>query len=193
MSIIVGVRKGDSLVIASDSAQTEDGMIISSEFYANNNKIVACGECYIGLVGWSCTQDIMESIVRKHAAKMKLANRAEIFDTFCFIHALLKKEYFIETDEDKDQPVESSQIGALIVGPTGIFEIESYRTVTEYTKYWALGSGRKLALGALHAVYDKMEDAGDIATVAVNAVCAFDDACAPPVALHHITTPPVKK
>lgn len=187
MSIIVGVKKGNSLVIASDSAQTEDGMIISAEFYANNNKIVPCGDSYMGLVGWSCTQDILESVVRKHAEKIKLANRAEIFDTFCFIHAQLKEEYFIETDEDKDQPVESSQIGALIVGPTGIFEIESYRTVTEYTKYWALGSGRKLALGALHAVYDQMEDVGDIATAAVNAACTFDDACALPIALHRIT------
>ena len=123
MSIIVAVRKHGDIVIASDSAQTEDGMIVSAEYYANNNKIVPCGESYIGLVGWSCTQDIVESLVREHLNKMKLGGRAEIFETFRFIHAQLKEDYFIETSEDKDQPVESSQLGALIVGPGGIFEI----------------------------------------------------------------------
>lgn len=187
MSIIVAVRKHGELVIASDSAQTEDGMIVSAEYYANNNKIVACGESYIGLVGWSCTQDIVESLVREHKNKIKLASRAEIFDTFRFIHAQLKEDYFIETDEDKDQPVESSQIGALIIGPSGIYEIESYRTVTEYTKFWALGSGKKLALGALQATYEIMDNAEDIALAAVNAACALDDACAEPIHLHSIT------
>jgi len=187
MSIIVGVRKGDTLAIASDSAQTEDNMIVRADYYANNNKIVECGGSYIGLVGWSCTQDVVESIVRNYADDMKLANRAEIFETFRFLHAKLKEGYFIETDEDKEQPVESSQIGALIVGPTGIFEIESYRTVTEYTKFWALGSGKKLALGALQALYERMGDVSEIATAAVNATCAFDDSCAPPVHLHTVS------
>jgi ATP-dependent protease HslVU (ClpYQ) peptidase subunit len=187
MSIIVAVRKHGEIVIASDSAQTEDGMIVSAEYYANNNKIVPCGESYIGLVGWSCTQDIVESLVREHLNKMKLGGRAEIFDTFRFIHAQLKEDYFIETNEDKDQPVESSQLGALIVGTSGIFEIESYRTVTEYTKFWALGSGKKLALGALQATYETMENAEDIARSAVMAACALDDSCAEPIHMRSIT------
>ena len=181
MSIIVAVKKHGDLVIASDSAQTEDGMLVRADYYANNNKIVACGESYIGMVGWSCTQDIIESLVREHANRIKLLDRAQIFDTFRFIHAQLKSDYFIETDEEKDQPVESSQIGALIVGPGGIFEIESYRTVTEYTRFWALGSGKKLALGALQATYDMLENAEEIAQLAVRAACALDDACAEPI------------
>ena len=103
-------------------------MIVSAEYYVNNNKIIQCGESYIGLVGWSCTQDIMESIIREHASKMQLDSRASIFDTFRFIHTQLKDEYFIETSEDKDQPVESSQIGAWFVGPGGLFDLDSYRT-----------------------------------------------------------------
>ena len=187
MSILVAVKKHGEIVIASDSAQTEDGMIVSAEYYVNNNKIIQCGESYIGLVGWSCTQDIMESIIREHASKMQLDSRASIFDTFRFIHTQLKDEYFIETSEDKDQPVESSQIGALIVGPGGIFEIESYRSVTEYSKFWALGSGKKLGLGALQAVYDSLDSAEEIAMIAVKSACALDDACAEPIYLHQIT------
>ena len=187
MSILVAVKKHGEIVIASDSAQTEDGMIVNAEYYANNNKILSCGESYVGLVGWSCTQDIMESIIREHASKMTLSNRADIFDSFRFIHSQLKDEYFIETSEDKDQPVESSQIAALIVGPSGIFEIESYRTVTEYNKFWALGSGKKLGLGALEAVYDRLDSAEEIALTAIKAACALDDACEEPIHMHQIT------
>ena len=186
MSIVVAVRKNNQIVIASDSAQTEDDMIVSAEYYVNNKKIIACGDSYIGLVGWSCTQDIIESLIREHSKKIKLTNRAEIFDTFRFVHAQLKEDYFIDTDEDKDQPVESSQINALIVGPNGIFEIESYRTVTEYTKFWAVGSGKKLALGALQACYESMQTAEEIARAAVSAACALDDACAQPMHVHSL-------
>ena len=37
MSILVAVKKHGEIVIASDSAQTEDGMIVSAEYYVNNN------------------------------------------------------------------------------------------------------------------------------------------------------------
>ena len=73
----------------------------------------------------------------------------------------------METQEDKEQPVESSQLDALIVGPAGIFEFESYRSVSEYARYWAIGSGKTLALGAMHAVYDLLGDPLDIARAGV--------------------------
>jgi hypothetical protein len=41
MSIIVAVRKHGKIVIDSDSAQTEDGMIVSAAYYANNSAVMA--------------------------------------------------------------------------------------------------------------------------------------------------------
>ncbi len=186
MSIIAAVQKNDELVIASDTAQSDDAMIISSDYYLNNYKILKANDSYIGIVGWSCTQDIMESILREHADELDLSDRASIFDSFRLIHKLLKEEYFIETDEDKDQPVESSQISTLIANPTGIYEVESYRTVTQYSRFWAIGSGKKLALGAIEALYDRLDTASEIATAAVEVTCRFDEGCRLPMDQHLI-------
>jgi len=75
----------------------------------------------------------------------------------------------------------------MIVNPTGIYEIESYRSVSEYTRYWALGSGKRLAMGALHALYDKSDDIVEIACAAIAAACEFDDGCALPVNYEVVT------
>lgn len=186
MSIIVAVQKNNQRVIASDTAQSDDAMIVTAGYYVNNHKIIPAKDSYIGMVGWSCTQDIMESILREHDSGIELDSRAAIFESFRFIHKLLKEDYFIETDEDKDQPVESSQISALITGPDGIFEIESYRTVTQYSRFWAIGSGKKLALGALEALYERMDSAGEIAQAAVEIACRFDEGCRLPLESHTI-------
>ena len=93
----------------------------------------------------------------------------------------MKDDYFIETSENDDQPVESSQMDGLVISPQGIFEFDSYRGVDEYSKYWALGSGRRYALGALHSTYESERTSEEIAIAAVKASCNFDDGSALPV------------
>ena len=87
----------------------------------------------------------------------------------------MKDEYFIETSESDTQPVESSQMDGLVISPYGIFEFDSYRGVDEYSKYWALGSGRRYALGSLHSTYDEKLTSEEIAITAIKASCGFDD------------------
>ena len=186
MSIIVAVRKGAHAVIAADTAQSDESLIMRGEYLVNHNKLVRAGHSWIGLAGWSATQDIFEGLVRHHEEAMNFDSREKIFESFIKLHELMKQKYFIDTQEDKEQPVESSQIGALIVNPKGIFEIESYRSVSEYTKFWALGSGKKLALGALHALYEREDDVVKIACAAVNAACDFDDGCELPLTYQSI-------
>lgn len=181
MSIIVAVRKGNQAVIAADTAQSDDELVMRGDYLVNHNKLVQAGTSWIGLAGWSASQDIFESLARHHADIMQFDSREQIFDSFIKIHELMKSKYFIDTQEDKDQPVESSQVGAMIVNANGIFEIESYRSVSEYTRFWALGSGKKLALGALHALYERDMDLVALATAAVHAACEFDDGCALPL------------
>ena len=68
------------------------------------------------------------------------------------------------------------------MSPRGIFEFDSYRGVDEYNKYWAQGSGRRYALGALHNSYDKKTTTSEeLAIRSVEAACSFDDASAIPV------------
>ena len=181
MTVVVGVQKGARAVIAADSAQSDGGLLVPQRYYRGYLKLQRCGACWLGVAGWSATADALESIIRNHLEELDFGSRAAVFETTRVIHRLLKDEYFVETREDKEQPVESSQLEALIVGPGGIFEFDGYRSVSEYAHYWAIGSGATLALGALHASYDRYRDPKDIARVAVAAACEFDDACLLPM------------
>lgn len=187
MSIIVAVRKGGHAAIAADTLQSDDTLQLTSEYIANNEKIIAFGENYLGLAGWAAGQDIMESLIRNHAEQLDFSTRGAIFETMRRLHPVIKSDYHIDTSEEKDQPVESSQLSILIANPNGIFEVDSYRTVSEYARFWALGSGRTLALGAMHAVYEHLETAEAIARAGVEAACEFDDGCALPASLHTLS------
>lgn len=187
MSIIVALRKGREAVIAADTAQSDESMVMTAKYLVNHEKILRAGDSYVGLAGWSASQDIFESLIRERPELLKLESRAAIFDTFRALHEVMKEKYFIDTQEDKEQPVESSQLGALIVNPNGIFEIESYRSVSEYSRFWALGSGKRLAMGAMHALYETTDDVVAIAKAGIEAACEFDDGCVLPMT-HHVVT-----
>ena len=53
--------------------------------------------------------------------------------------------------------------------PRGIFGVYSMREVFEYTKFWAVGTGREFALGAMHSQYQRMRNATAVATAGIDA------------------------
>jgi ATP-dependent HslUV protease subunit HslV len=70
----------------------------------------------------------------------------------------------------------------LMANQSGIYGIYSYREVFEFKEFWAIGSGRSFALGAMHAAYDiKSRSARDVAEAGIAAACEFDRNSAPPV------------
>jgi ATP-dependent HslUV protease subunit HslV len=91
--------------------------------------------------------------------ELRLGSRDEVFDTFLKLHPKLKERFFLNTKEHDSDPYESSQFTIVIANPHGIFGVESYREVFEFERFWAIGSGRRFALGAMHAVYDGQDRA----------------------------------
>ena len=69
----------------------------------------------------------------------------------------------------------------VIANATGIYGLYSYREVFEFKEFWAIGSGRSFALGAMHASWDKAKTARELATIGVHAGCEFDKNSAGPV------------
>ncbi len=181
MSVIVVVRKNGRAVISADTLQSDSSMVLPAEYVKNHEKIVTFGDTFLGFAGWSASQEIMESVIRQHPDTLDFSGREALFETARKLHTLLKSDYFLDTQEDKDQPVESSQLSMLVAGPSGIFELESYRAVAEFTRFWAIGSGRGLALGAMHAVFDLHDDPLAIARAGVVAACQFDEGCGLPI------------
>jgi ATP-dependent protease HslVU (ClpYQ) peptidase subunit len=70
----------------------------------------------------------------------------------------------------------------LILNPAGIFGIAAHRTVQEFSKFYAFGSGGDVALGVMYATYDNPKrSAEDIARHAIEGAAEFDDSTGAPV------------
>ena len=100
---------------------------------------------------------------RAARASFDFSNKAAIFETFRKLHPILKEQHFLNPKEEEDDPYESTQITALVANAHGIFGVYSMREVFEYTQFWAVGSGREFALGAMHALYARLKTAAAVA------------------------------
>jgi ATP-dependent protease HslVU (ClpYQ) peptidase subunit len=178
MSTIVVVEKNGNAVIAADTLEGSGRVNRPAKFIKNPGKIVKAGETYIGLVGWGAQYVVMEDIVNRPDIPLDFSSRSAIFKTMLKLHPVLKEEYFLmteEKDEDEEQPYESSQFSMLVANSTGIYEVESWREATQLSGFWAKGSGRAFALGAMNAVYDLLDDPEEIAKAGLVAASLFDE------------------
>ena len=112
------------------------------------------------------------------------ARAFRIFETLRKLHPILKDQHFLNPKEEEDDPYESTQITALIANENGIFGVYSMREVFEYTQFWAVGSGKEVALGAMYALYPRLETAADVARAGVEAGAVFDRNSALPMTLY---------
>lgn len=173
MTTCVVVRKNNSIAIAADSLVTF-GDTRLSQAYEANDKIIQVGESYISLAGTTAHFPVMKKLLTDMGEECRLTSREEVFETFTRVHQILKEKYFLNTKEEEDDPYESSQITTLIANPYGIFGVYSYREVFSFDRFWAIGSGKAFALGAMYASYDGLDSARAIAELGVQAGAEFD-------------------
>jgi ATP-dependent HslUV protease subunit HslV len=129
----------------------------------------------------------MHDYFARTKTKARFSSTIEIFRTWQAFHEVLKDEYFLVTTSDKDDSLESSRFDVQLANPHGIFGVGAHRTVQEYVKFYAIGSGTDVALGAMYGVYDDPKrSAEDIARFAIEAAAEFDDATGLPVMSHSI-------
>ncbi len=191
MSTVVVVKKAGKVCIAADSLTSFGDLKFNSVYDAAFEKILRFDENYLGIVGSAAHQLVMESLfASKKIVEKKIdvdfSSRLSIFETFRALHPLLKQKYFLNSKDEDDDPYESSQIDALIANPFGIFGIHSLREVTEYKKFWAIGSGAEYALGAMFALYDKAASAEEIAHAGVAAGAEFNNASSMPLSSYEV-------
>jgi ATP-dependent HslUV protease subunit HslV len=74
----------------------------------------------------------------------------------------------------------------MIANPSGIYAVYSMREVFEFDRFWAIGSGRDFALGAMYTVYNRAKGAVAIAEAGVQAGAEFDTGTALPIDLHEV-------
>jgi len=177
MTVITAAIKDGKISISSDTQLNFGSLKVNAKYVHDRDKLFSVNNSVIGITGWSATSQILEHLIQTDPSTFKLNNRWEIFETLLALQERLKNEYFIETNEDSDQPVESNQLDGLIINSSGIFQFGSYREVHQYEQFWAVGSGKRLALGAMHALYDSAASAQDISEAGIKAAAEFDDGC----------------
>ena len=197
MTTIVVVKKDGVAVIAGDTHTTFGSTRLGSAHDAAPEKLLKHGDTYFGIAGSAAHQLVLESLLKRHP-EFKFHGREEIYESFRKIHPLLKDEAFLNTKEDDDDAYESSQLTALVVNPSGIFGVYSMREVFEFDRFWAIGSGRDFALGAMYAAYDhakgasKQKAAESIARLGVIAGAEYDTGTALPLNIATVKLATVK-
>ncbi len=174
MTTVVVVRKGNQVAIAADSQSTFGETRLGATLDAQWNKIFEAHGGHFAISG-SAAHDLVLQAALKKPKKLDFSSRPAIFESFRKLHVKLKDDFFLKTEEEDNDPYESSQMTVLLANPHGIYGIFSLREVYEYSRFWAIGSGADYALGAMHAHYDNPKmDAAEIARIGVEAGCAFD-------------------
>ena len=186
MTTVCVARKGAQLAIAAESLVTF-GDTRLPHGYEDNDKLFKVGDSYFGMSGTTAHFPVLRKALSSLGRdEIKLRTRDEVFDTFLKLHPKLKEQFFLNPKEEDADPYESSQFTVLIANPWGLFGVYSYREVFEFERFWAIGSGRAFALGAMHASYARARSAGEVARIGVAAGCEFDKNSAAPVRLHSI-------
>lgn len=185
MTTIVVVRKGGVAVIAADSLTTFGTTRLAPAYDRSPHKVVQYRESFIGVAGSAAHQLVLENLLERNP-NLDLGGRSAIYETFRKLHPMLKDEAFLNPKEEDDDPYESSQMTVMIANPQGIFAVYSMREVFEFDRFWAIGSGRDFALGAMYAVYPRARNAAAIAEAGVVAGAEFDTGTAMPASVHEV-------
>jgi ATP-dependent protease HslVU (ClpYQ) peptidase subunit len=187
MTTIAVVRKNGTAAIAADTLTKWGTGKESAAYVANNTKIVRVGDTYIAGSGTSTFKLILRDYFAQRGVPARFDSAINLFKTWQAFHAALKERYFLVAVGDKDDTIESSKFDVLIANPHGIFGVGAHRTVQEYRKFYAIGTGTDLALGAMYTAYDRPGlSAEQVARLAVEAAAEFDDATGLPVVSHAV-------
>lgn len=176
MTTIAVVRKGGVAAISADTLTKWGSGKESARYIANSEKIIKIADNYIAVTGNATFKLILKEYFVEQGNDIALSNPMEIFRTWSRLHGALKEKYFLMPEEDKEDALESSRMDVLIANPHGIFGVSGHRTVQEFSRFYAYGSGSDYALGALWADYDRRGlSAGKVARRSIEAAAEFDD------------------
>jgi len=181
MTTLVVVKKEGVAAIAADTLTKWGSMKESADYVVNHGKILQVGDSLIAVTGYTTFISILKEYFDQPDVEADFLGVAGIFRTWQLLHATLKDRYFLQSGEDKDDDIESSQMDVLIANPRGIFGVAEHRSVQEFSRFYAYGSGSELAMGAMFALYSSPMSAEQIARRAIEAAAEFDDRTGLPV------------
>ncbi len=182
MTTVVVVRKDRGIAIAADTMTKWGSGKETADYVVNHGKLLQVGDTWLGLTGNATFKTILRDYFSRPKVRARFDTPLEIFRTWQSLHVALKADYNLIATGHDDEPLESTRFDALVANRHGIFGVVSHRTVQEFSRYYAFGSGSNYAMGALYALYDERGlNAETLARRAVETAAEFDDATGLPV------------
>ncbi|MEQ1590807.1 MAG: hypothetical protein ABL892_00310 [Thiobacillaceae bacterium] len=182
MTTVTVVKKDRRIAIAADTLTKWGGGKESADYVANHEKIIRVGESYVAITGSATFKLILNDYFSHLDSPPQFDSAADIFRVWNAMHSVLKEQYYLQTGEDKEEDLESSRMDVLIANPRGIFGVAAHRTVQEFSRFYAYGSGSSYALGAMYAAFRAPSlDAEAVARLGVAAAAEFHDETGLPI------------
>ncbi|MBG80025.1 MAG: hypothetical protein CMJ39_04845 [Phycisphaerae bacterium] len=189
MSIIVAIHRHGQITMAADTLTCfGDGEKAPSE-NCRTRKIFPIGNAHIGGTGWAVYDDIIDHWMLEREAPL-LDSRSAVFTYFLELWRGMRDGYPFVNDQanSKDTPFTDLDSSFLVASSGGLFKVSSDLGVTEFKQYAAIGSGSEYALGAIEALWDRVDDDQDLARAAVRAASRLDVHCGDDVDLIQVST-----
>lgn len=186
MSTIVVAQKNGVACIGADTLSCLGSLRQRAAHVANKTKITRVGDTYVALTGTSASLVVMRSYFSNPERPRDFSSCDAIFETLRYAHQHLKGEYFMTTHPNNDDEFETTQFYGLAANPHGIFALYSFRSAQQFNKFWAAGSGRDFALGAMQTVYDRCKTAEEVVRAGLEAAAEFDSATGAPFEVHSV-------
>lgn len=183
MSVAVAIQKDGVIVLASDSQTSFAGERVPPENRAEV-KYLKVGNAYIASTGWTLYSNILRDVLRRRRSAPRLDSEDAIFRFFNELWGQLHDRYSFVNDQADDSdgsPFGNLDSSFIVVAAQGLFSVSTDMSVARFDRYFAIGSGAAVALGALHALYEKAFSAQEIAEAAVSASMSHDIYCGPPI------------
>ncbi len=179
MTILVAVKKNGKVFLGADRIIT-----FGNEYHTDlvgGQKIIKLKNAYLATSGYILLDNVIEHLVMTKHKMMDnpFSKRADVFSFFLELYSELKKAYTL-VDTGKDTYAGIHNV-FLIVTPKSIFGISNNLSVSEYVDYAAKGAGQDYALGAFYSLYDTIDDAAELARIALEAACHFSIVCRDPL------------
>ena len=184
MSTIVVAQKNGRVCIGADTMSSLGSLRQRAHHVANHSKITKVGDTYIGLTGTSASLVVMRSYFSNPERPRDFSSTDGIFETLRSAHQFLKGEYFMSAAPGAGEEYETTQFYGVAANPHGIFALYSYRSCQAFQRFWAAGSGRDFALGAMHVVYEGAKTVEEVVKAGLLAAAEFDGGTAGPYEMH---------
>lgn len=186
MTTVVVTKKAGFACIAADTLATYGDMCESADLIVNSDKLVRLGDAWIAPTGPASAQLVLRHFIASYEELPVLEDIDGIFDFLTQFQRALRDEYFVQGKEDSADDFESMRMELLIASPGGLFGAYPQRSVQEYRRFYAFGSGAEYAMGAMHAAWETAVSAEELARIGVETAAKFDVGSALPLTLRTI-------